>query len=124
MDDEEGLRMLVRRFSGWAMRWNWRRTGRRPSKSSGREVSRPFDAVLLDLTVRAGLGGREAVQALLKIDPTVKAIVMSGNASDPVMLEPERHGFQGVLTKPFDFAELQKTLGRVMESGLGSVGAP
>jgi len=77
---------------------------------------RPFDLVILDLTVRAGVGGREAIQALLKLDPTVKAIVMTGYANDPVALEPERYGFKGILAKPFGVVELQKTLARIMES--------
>jgi two-component system, cell cycle sensor histidine kinase and response regulator CckA len=77
-------------------------------------LGQPFDAVLLDLTVRAGMGGQEAIQALLKIDPAVKAIVMSGYSSDPVVLEPERHGFQGVVAKPFDRAKLQEILSQVM----------
>jgi PAS domain S-box-containing protein len=75
---------------------------------------RPFDAVILDLTVRAGLGGQQALQALLKIDPAVKAIVMSGYTADPVVLEPERYGFKGVLLKPFDANKLRETLARVL----------
>jgi PAS domain S-box-containing protein len=82
------------------------------AKSQGR----PFDAVILDLTVRGGMGGQEAILALLKIDPTVKAIAMSGYANNPVILEPESHGFKGVLAKPFDRDKLQAILDRVMGS--------
>lgn len=78
---------------------------------------RPFEAVILDLTVRAGLGGQEAIQALLKIDPAVKAIVMSGYTNAPVVLEPERGGFKGALVKPFDFGRLREMVSRVMGSG-------
>jgi two-component system, cell cycle sensor histidine kinase and response regulator CckA len=76
----------------------------------------PFDAVILDLTVRGGMGGQEAIQALLKIDPTVKAIVMSGYADDPVLRDPARHGFKGKLAKPFNRETLGKTLAKVMRS--------
>ena len=76
----------------------------------------PFDAVILDLTVRAGVGGHEAMKALLKIDPAVKAVVMSGYSNDPAMLEPERYGFQGVLTKPFGSDALQEILSRLIGS--------
>jgi CheY-like chemotaxis protein len=79
-----------------------------------RRRGRPFDAVLLDLTVRAGVGGQEAVRALLLEDPAVNAIVMSGYANDPVVRDPEKHGFKGVLFKPFDIAELQELLARTM----------
>lgn len=80
-----------------------------------RSQGRPFDAVLLDLTVRAGVGGQEAVQKLLREDPAVNAIVMSGYANDPVVLNPEKYGFKGVLFKPFDIAELQELLARIMK---------
>jgi CheY-like chemotaxis protein len=75
----------------------------------------PFDLVLLDLTVRAGTGGKEAIELLFKLDPDVKAIVMSGYANDPVLLEPERYGFRDVLVKPFDTASLRKALARVLD---------
>jgi len=61
---------------------------------------------------------------LLKLDPRVKAIAMSGYALDPVILEPERHGFKGVLTKPFDMGKLQKNLDQVMYSSKVSKTAP
>lgn len=79
-------------------------------------VSHPFDVVILDLTVRGGMGGQEAIRTLLRIDPTVKAIVMSGYADDPVVLEHERHGFKGALKKPFSAGELQEITFRVMGS--------
>ena len=85
---------------------------------------RGFDVVILDLTVREGMGGRETLQELLKLDPRVKAIAMSGYALDPVILEPERHGFKGVLTKPFDMGKLQKNLDQVMYSSKVSKTAP
>ena len=82
--------------------------------SRAQTLGRPFDAVILDLTVRAGMGGEEAIQALLKMDPTVKAIVISGYFNDPVMLEYERHGFKDALVKPFEIGQLQETLARIM----------
>lgn len=84
--------------------------------TTAKEMGHPFDAVILNLTVRAGMGGEETIQALLQVDPTVKAIVMSGYANDPVLLEHERHGFKGALAKPFKSAKLQEMLGRVMRS--------
>ena len=85
---------------------------------------RGFDVVILDLTVREGMGGRETLQELLKLDPRVKAIAMSGYALDPVILEPERHGFKGVLTKPFDMGKLHKNLDQVMYNSKVSKTAP
>ena len=86
---------------------------------SAKGLGRPFDAVILDLTIRGGLGGQEAIQALLQMDPAVKAVVMSGYANAPVVLEPERYGFKGALVKPFDFGKLQEMVSRVMGSDRG-----
>jgi two-component system, cell cycle sensor histidine kinase and response regulator CckA len=81
---------------------------------NAKNQGRPFDAVILDLKVRSGVGGQEAIQALLRIDPTVKAIVMSGYANDPVLTEPERYGFKGVLAKPFSIVKLWEILSGIM----------
>jgi DNA-binding NarL/FixJ family response regulator len=62
------------------------------------------------------MGGQEAIQELLEIDPDVKAIAMSGYLDSPVILEPERHGFKGAMPKPFDVDTLQEILARVMGS--------
>ena len=85
-----------------------------------KSLGRHFDVVILDLTVREGMGGQEAIQELLKIDPDVKAIAISGYVDSPVILEPERHGFKGAMPKPFDVDTLQEILARVM----GSKAAP
>ncbi len=73
-----------------------------------------FDAVIMDLTVPGGMGGKEAVQLLLEIDPEVRAIVASGYSNDPVLANYQRYGFQGALKKPFDKADLKRELARVL----------
>lgn len=79
-----------------------------------RETGSPFAAVILDLTVPGGMGGKEAVIGLKKVDPKVKAIVSSGYSNDPVMSEFYNYGFEGVVTKPFTFEELQDTVYEVL----------
>jgi two-component system cell cycle sensor histidine kinase/response regulator CckA len=74
-----------------------------------------FDAVILDLTVPGGMGGKEAVKKLLEMDPNAKAIVSSGYSNDPVMSEFKKYGFMGLLEKPYRMQELRETLSRVME---------
>jgi signal transduction histidine kinase/CheY-like chemotaxis protein len=75
---------------------------------------RPFDAVILDLTVRGGAGCQEAMESLLKTDPAIKAIVMSGYTDDPVLLQPAKYGFSGTLRKPFESDSLREALAGVM----------
>ncbi len=70
----------------------------------------PFKLVLLDLTVRGGMGGLEALQALRAIDPAVKAVVMSGYSQEAVLRDYAKHGFRGALTKPFNLETLYRTL--------------
>ena len=79
-------------------------------------LKRPFDAVILDLMVAGGMGGQDAMQALLQIDPAVNAVVMSGYANEPVILEYGRHGFRGALTKPFNHEKLNEVLSKVLEA--------
>ena len=118
MDDEEGIRKtLARALQGMGHVVEMAKDGQMAIEvfQTARSLGCPFDAVMLDLTVRGGMGGREALQALLKIDPAVKGIVMSGYSGDPAILAPDRNGFKGVLRKPFDPVELQQTRGQIMQ---------
>jgi PAS domain S-box-containing protein len=79
--------------------------------------SKPFDAVIMDLTIPGGMGGKEAIGELIKIDPGVKAIVSSGYSNDPVMSEFKKHGFIGVVAKPYNIEDLSATLNRIIQNG-------
>jgi DNA-binding NtrC family response regulator len=63
------------------------------------------------------MGGEEAFQALLKLDPAVKVILTSGYANDPTVLAPESFGFKAALAKPFNADELQEVISRVVGPG-------
>jgi CheY-like chemotaxis protein len=75
-----------------------------------KETNQPFSAVILDLTIPGGMGGKEAVKELLKIDPQVKAIVSSGYSNDPIMADFQKYGFVKVIAKPYKISELGKVL--------------
>jgi len=79
------------------------------------EQGKPFDAVILDLTVTEGMGGLETMERLLEVDPGVRAIVSSGYSQDPIMSEYARHGFSAVIAKPYRVVEF----GAVVKSVLG-----
>lgn len=74
----------------------------------------PFDAVILDLIVSGGTGGKDAIREFLKFDPQVKAIVSSGYSNDPVIMNYELYGFSGALTKPYRICDLHETLSKVI----------
>jgi PAS domain S-box-containing protein len=77
-----------------------------------RVQEQPFDAIIMDLTIPGGMGGREAIGKLRIIDKTILAIAMSGYSDDPVMADPMRFGFDGCLAKPLRKADLERELGR------------
>lgn len=74
----------------------------------------PFDAVILDLTVRGGMGGEETMQKLLEMDPNVCGIVSSGYSDSPVLTDHEKYGFRGVIVKPYSLFEMGNKLSQVI----------
>jgi len=85
--------------------------------SQAQGSAEPFAAVILDLTVPGGMGGKEALERLLKIDPQVKGMVSSGYFDDPIMADFQKYGFVGVIAKPYKVAELGKVLNKVLTPG-------
>ena len=73
-------------------------------------LGRPFSAVILDLTIPGGAGGKDVIKKLLEVDPEVKAVVSSGYSNDPVMANFRHYGFKAVLKKPFLPREMNSVL--------------
>jgi signal transduction histidine kinase/ActR/RegA family two-component response regulator len=80
-----------------------------------RDAGRPYDLVILDLTIPGGMGGRQTLEELRKIDPAVKAIVSSGYSNDLVLSDYQGHGFRGMISKPYDVADFAQTVERVLK---------
>ncbi|MFZ2196404.1 MAG: PAS domain S-box protein [Thermodesulfovibrionales bacterium] len=81
---------------------------------SARASGKPFDIVILDLTIRGGLGGLETVGRLLEIDPGVRAIVSSGYSDNAVVADYQNYGFKARLNKPYKLEELRNTLNALL----------
>ncbi len=83
------------------------------------KVSSKFDSkykfVILDLTIRGGMGGKDTIKNLLEIDPEVKAIVSSGYSSDDVISNYKDYGFKEVMEKPYSYKNLVHTIIRLFE---------
>jgi CheY-like chemotaxis protein len=74
----------------------------------------PVDVIIMDLTIPGGMGGKDAIKEILKIDPDAKAIVSSGYSNDPVMANYHQHGFKASLGKPFEMAQLKEIINSVL----------
>jgi len=77
-------------------------------------VGRPYDCVILDLTIVGGMGGEETYRELKKLYPDLRAIISSGYDSEDMMRRYLDMGFQGYLSKPFRVGELGKILKKVL----------
>jgi CheY-like chemotaxis protein len=75
-----------------------------------KDAGRPFDIVILDLTIRGGMGGSETMVRLRAIDPEVRAIVSSGYSDDEIVSDFRKQGFRAFLKKPYDLSALRETL--------------
>jgi len=75
-----------------------------------RDLDTPVDLVIMDLTIPGGMGGQEAAEKFLQIDPGIKIIVASGYSNDPVMANYKKYGFSAAIAKPFDLKELNNAI--------------
>ena len=75
-----------------------------------RASGRPFAAVILDLTIPGGMGGKETMHRLREIDPGVRAIVSSGYSNDAVIADFRAHGFVAMVAKPYRMEDLARAL--------------
>ncbi len=80
------------------------------------ETDDPFDAIILDLTIPGGMGGRETLSKLLVIDPQVKAMVASGYSHDPILVNFQQYGFCGGIAKPYRPEQLHHILHQVINA--------
>ncbi len=117
MDDEEIIRtvageMLIAIGHGVA----FAETGEAALETyqAARNAGSPFDAVILDLTIRGGMGGVDALRELRKIDPGVKAVVSSGYSDDVSFSSYREQGFRAFLKKPYKIEELQHILNALL----------
>ena len=78
------------------------------------ESKAPIDLIIMDLTIPGGMGGKEAVAEVLKIDKDAKVIVASGYSTDPIMAAYEEYGFCSAIVKPFQFPELSSVVNKAL----------
>jgi two-component system, cell cycle sensor histidine kinase and response regulator CckA len=113
MDDEEAIRDVtgqMLRNMGYSVSFASDGAEAIRLYQEAHEAGDSYGIVLMDLTIPGGMGGKEAVRDLLRIDREANVIVCSGYGSDPVMSQYNEYGFRGVLHKPYNMRELQNAL--------------
>ena len=75
-----------------------------------------INLVIMDLTIPSGIGGKEAIKLIQKIDPNVKALVSSGYCNDPVMANYNDYGFMGAVKKPYSQDELGAAVSAILNA--------
>ncbi|MBF0500356.1 MAG: DUF3365 domain-containing protein [Candidatus Riflebacteria bacterium] len=119
MDDEE----LVRNVSGYILtslgyEVDVAKDGKAAIEMFKREAEKgkPFDLVIMDLTIPGGLGGKDAALQLHEIAPDAKIIVSSGYSVDPIMSDYKKYGFCGVINKPYNAIQVSEIISRILKS--------
>jgi PAS domain S-box-containing protein len=117
MDDDDMVRDIVGNMletSGYES--IYARSGEEAIKLylEAKEKAEPIVAIIMDLTIPGGMGGKEAVQKIHQIDPEAKVIVVSGYSNDPIIAEYHDYGFCAAIVKPFKLQEFQDVISRVL----------
>jgi signal transduction histidine kinase/CheY-like chemotaxis protein len=122
VDDDDG----VRRSAGKVLKRLGYRVELAKDGAEGVEIyekaikgKRPFDAVIMDLTIPGGMGGKEGIRELKRVDPDAKVIVSSGYSGDAVMSGFREYGFVGVVQKPYKIEDLSEVLATVIAEERG-----
>ncbi|WP_457565223.1 response regulator, partial [Caldithrix abyssi] len=119
MDDEELILEIGNNLlSNFGLEVSLAKNGEEALKkySEALKKEQPFDLVILDLTIPGGMGGKETIKALQKVDQNVKAIVSSGYSNDPVMANFASYGFKGMVIKPYRMSEMYEAIKSVLSN--------
>ncbi len=120
MDDEEPIRVLATELLemlGYEVETASDGARAIAMWESAFQSGAPFDVLILDLTIPAGMGGEEVLRTLQNSGKTVKAIVSSGYSNDPIMADYASYGFCGVLPKPYNARQLSEAVHRAISPG-------
>lgn len=113
MDDEDSILMLGAdnlKFLGYEAETAYDGIEAIDKYMRAKKSSAPFNLVILDLTIPAGMGGIETITRLRILDPEVIAIVSSGYSNDPILSDYKKYGFKGIIAKPYDLTDMEKIL--------------
>ena len=118
MDDEEMIRDIASQMlkkSGYDVQTAEHGKQAIEMYSQALDSGEPFDAVIMDLTIPGGMGGKEVIKEILALDSEAKGIVSSGYTDDRIMANYTEYGFKDIVSKPYAIGQLQEVLSRVLE---------
>ena len=113
MDDDENIRYTLKQMLlhlGYAVTGTCNSEETISAYRSAMLKKKPYHYVMLDLTIQGGTGGEKTMSELKGLDPSVKGIISSGYAHDPVMTHYEDYNFIAAIAKPFTFEKLSTLL--------------
>ncbi|HEV8544011.1 MAG TPA: response regulator [Verrucomicrobiae bacterium] len=119
MDDEEPIRVLL---GAILQHFGYEATTVADGTEAIREykkaldTGKPYKAVIMDLAIPIGMGGREAIGELQNLDANVRAIISSGYSDDPAFVHFRKHGFTGRVAKPYRVEDVGKVLNEVLNA--------
>lgn len=122
MDDEETVRLVLQAMlEALGHQVFLTSEGREAISLYRRQFAspQPFDLVIVDLTIPGGLGGKETLAELQKINGQVRVLVSSGYSNDPVMASYRQHGFAAAVAKPYILEELAKAIDAALAGTMG-----
>lgn len=114
MDDEQMIRDVTTamlRYLGYAVTTCASGEGAIELYRASMQSGTPYTAVILDLTIPGGMGGKQAAEHLLKIFPDAYLIVSSGYSNDPIMANYQDYGFRGAIAKPYNIRQFEAVFG-------------
>jgi signal transduction histidine kinase/CheY-like chemotaxis protein len=118
MDDDDAVRTLTAQMLGMLGHSTGVALNGREALDlyrKGMEDGRPWDIVIMDLTIPGGMGGRETIGPLLQMDPGARVIVLSGYSNDDVLANYGTYGFRARLAKPFTKDDLARAISAVLK---------
>ena len=119
MDDEYDLRIVAERMLlelGYEVACVRDGTEALERYEKAWQSGQAFDAVIMDSTIPGGMGGKETIKKLLKIDPAAVVVISSGYSDDSIIPRYEKYGFKGMVTKPYRIEQLSQVMRDVLSA--------
>lgn len=117
MDDDDDIRALTGgMLESLGYKYDLARNGEEAIQFYKRylNIGRPYDVVIMDLTIVGGMGGEQTYRQLRDLDPEVCAVMASGYDNDEMARQFMEMGFYDYITKPYRVSDLGKSLRKVL----------